>query len=99
MSAEALLDSNVLLYAVSTHPSERQKREQARALLAAPGIGFSTQVFSEFYDNATRKREPRLTPAQAVAILEPLRALPVQATILPWSANWLSSWLHVLVVC
>jgi predicted nucleic acid-binding protein len=78
MSAEALLDSNVLLYAVSTHPSERQKREQARALLAAPGIGFSTQVFSEFYDNATRKREPRLTHAQAVAILEPLRALPVQ---------------------
>jgi predicted nucleic acid-binding protein len=78
MSAEALLDSNVLLYAVSNHPSERKKREQARALLASPGVGFSTQVFSEFYDNATRKHEPRLTHAQAVAILEPLRLLPVQ---------------------
>ena len=33
---------------------------------------------SEFYDNATRKREPRLTHAQAVAILDPLRSLPVQ---------------------
>jgi predicted nucleic acid-binding protein len=78
MSAEALLDSNVLLYAVSTALSERRKREQARVLLASPGIGFSTQVFSEFYDNATRKRAPRLTHAQAVAILDPLRSLPVQ---------------------
>jgi predicted nucleic acid-binding protein len=78
MSAEALLDSNVLLYAVSTNPSERTKREKARALLASAGIGFSAQVFSEFYDNATRKREPRLSHAQAVAILEPLRLLPVQ---------------------
>jgi predicted nucleic acid-binding protein len=78
MRAEALLDSNVLLYAVSTHPSERPKRERARALLASPGVGFSTQVFSEFYDNAVRKQRPRLTHAEAVAILDPLRLLPVQ---------------------
>ncbi len=69
MSADALLDSNVLLYAVSNNPSEWKKRERARALLASPGIGFSTQVFSEFYDNATRKRSPRLTHREAVGIL------------------------------
>ncbi len=78
MTAEALVDSNVLLYAVSKAPAEWKKREQARSLLASPGIGFSTQVFSEFYDNATRKMQPRLTPAQAMAIIEPLRSFPVQ---------------------
>jgi predicted nucleic acid-binding protein len=78
MGAEALLDSNLLLYAVSNHPSERRKRDQARTLLASPEVGFSTQVFSEFYDNATRKQAPRLTHAEAMAILEPLRLLPVQ---------------------
>jgi len=78
MSAEALIDTNVLLYAVSSDPAERKKRERARELIASPGIGFSTQVFCEFYSNATRKREPRLSHREAVAILEPLRALPVQ---------------------
>lgn len=78
MRAEALVDSNVLLYAVSTHPSERWKRDRARALLTSHGIGFSTQVFSEFYDNAIRKRTPRLTRQEAVAILDPLRLMPVQ---------------------
>lgn len=92
MSAEALLDSNILLYAVSTAAAERGRREKARALMASPGIGFSTQVFSEFYDNATRKLEPRLTHEQAVAILNPLRLLPVQPITLEvvWDAFRLS---------
>jgi predicted nucleic acid-binding protein len=93
MSADALLDSNVLLYAVSTHPAERKKRDRARALLASAGVGFSTQVFSEFYDNATRKRAPRLTHAEALAILEPLRTLPVQSITkeVVWEAFRLSN--------
>lgn len=88
MNAEALLDSNVLLYAVSNHPSERSKRDRARTLLALPGIGFSTQVFSEFYVNATRKRAPRLTHVEVMAILEPLRQFPVQpmTTQVVWDA-------------
>lgn len=83
MTAEALLDSNVLLYAVSSVPAESAKRARVRELLTSPGIGFSTQVFSEFYVNATRKLSPRLSPSEAMAILEPLRVLPVQAVTLP----------------
>jgi len=78
MSAEVFIDSNVLLYAVSTAKAERAKRDCARELMSSPAVGFSTQVFAEFYVNATRKRSPRLSHHQAVAILDPLKALPVQ---------------------
>jgi predicted nucleic acid-binding protein len=88
MSVEAMLDTDVLLYAVSTAASERHKRERARALLGSPSVGFSTQVFAEFYVNATRKTAPRLSHEQAVAILTPLRELPVQPLTaeVVWSA-------------
>ncbi len=78
MSADVLLDSNVLLYAISSAWDEQEKRAKARELLRLPGAGFSTQVFAEFYDNAIRKQKPRLTHSQALAILDPLRDLPVQ---------------------
>jgi predicted nucleic acid-binding protein len=88
MNAEALLDTNVLLYAVSTARNERAKRDRARELLVSRAVGFSTQVFAEFYVNATRKRFPRLKHEEAVAILAPLKALPVQPLTLEvvWAA-------------
>ncbi len=97
MSAEAFLDTNILLYAISTDPAERAKRHRSRDLLASPHIGFSTQVFSEFYDNATRKLQPRLTHHQALAILEPLRSLPVQPITLEvlWRAFRLRERFHL----
>ena len=92
MTAEAFLDSSVLLYAVSRDAAEAGKRTRARELLATAGIGFSTQVFSEFYVNATRKLVPRLAHDEAVAILDPLRILPVQPVTLSviWAALDLS---------
>lgn len=77
MNAEALLDTNVLLYAVSTDPRERIKREQARQLLMRGDVALSAQCMGEFYVNATRSRGPRMEHHQAVAILESLQAFPI----------------------
>lgn len=44
-----LVDTNVLLYAVSASPEEAGKRRRARALLAEPDIAISVQVIQEFY--------------------------------------------------
>ena len=49
MHAEFFLDTNILLYAVSSVRSEQQKRIKARELLAIEGGGLSVQVQAEFY--------------------------------------------------
>jgi predicted nucleic acid-binding protein len=54
MRAEAFVDTNVLLYAISTDPAEAAKRTRARELLGGEGWGLSVQVLQEFYVNATR---------------------------------------------
>lgn len=64
------VDTNVLLYAVSTDPAESDKRDAARtALLSAP-ICFSVQVAQEFFVNATRKLKPPLSRADALKVLD-----------------------------
>jgi predicted nucleic acid-binding protein len=78
MIAECFIDTNILLYAVSSDPDERTKRDKARAVLSGKSVGLSTQVIGEFYENATRKLRPRLTHDQALSILEPLFTLPIQ---------------------
>ncbi|HKW27765.1 MAG TPA: hypothetical protein VJT54_00375 [Verrucomicrobiae bacterium] len=45
----AFVDTNVLLYAASTNPSEAGKRDVARAVLVAGNYGFSVQVAQEFF--------------------------------------------------
>ena len=70
MSAGCFLDTNVLLYAVSTTPSEAPKRQLARYLLAEDDWTLSVQVLQEFYVQATRATRPdRLSLADAVALM------------------------------
>jgi len=49
------VDTNVLLYAISTDPDEQAKRAIAIGILDGADIGFSVQVFQEFYHQATRR--------------------------------------------
>lgn len=49
MTADAFIDTNILLYAVSTDENEAGKRVQARQILVAPDWGLSVQVLQEFY--------------------------------------------------
>ncbi len=80
------LDTNVLLYAVSTVPEEAAKRETALHLLESSDSALSVQVLQEFYVQATRptKKHP-LTHRQASLLVESwlrFRVQPVTAGIL-----------------
>lgn len=48
------LDTNVLLYSITTASDERTKRARALALLDEVDVGLSVQVLQEFYVQATR---------------------------------------------
>lgn len=71
MIAVRFVDTNILLYAVSTAPDERDKHERALAVLDADDLALSVQVLQEFYVQATRPSKPEQLPhAQAVALIE-----------------------------
>ena len=75
------VDTNVLLYAVSTAPEEAAKTARARALLDETNLALSVQVLQEFYVQATHaRRKDRLTPAQAEGLIEAWLRFPVQAS-------------------
>lgn len=52
------IDTNVLLYAVSTLPTEAAKSARAQALLKSRDLVLSVQVLQEFYVQATRTSRP-----------------------------------------
>ena len=78
------VDTNVLLYAVSTAPAEAPKARAARRLLEADDLALSVQVLQEFYVQATRgSRKDRLTHEQAALLVEAWLRFPVQETTVP----------------
>ncbi len=48
MTAEAFLDTNILLYACSAAPQDAAKRQQATALMLQAPFALSSQVLQEF---------------------------------------------------
>ena len=78
------VDTNVLLYAVSTAPEEREKAGAARAILERTDLALSVQVLQEFYVQATRagRRDP-LTRAQAGALVESWLRFEIQDVTVP----------------
>ncbi len=73
------VDTNVLLYAVSTSSDDADKRSRARQLLREPDLAVSVQVFQEFYYQATRVTRPdRLSHEDAMAFLGTLLRFHVQ---------------------
>jgi len=83
MSVEAFLDTNVLIYAVSSSPAESAKKERALELISHADFGLSAQVLQEFYINVTAKIALPLAPDDAVALLEQFRTFPVVWTDYP----------------
>ena len=73
----SLIDTNVLLYAISTDPAEVEKKQAARELLSGGDWGLSVQVLQEFYVNATRAPRPAMTHADAEAAIRQLILRPV----------------------
>ena len=77
--AVRFVDTNVLLYAISTTPAESAKRQVARAILDSTDIALSVQVLQEFYVQATRPtRSGRLTHDQALGLVEAWLRFPLQ---------------------
>jgi predicted nucleic acid-binding protein len=83
MSAEAFLDTNVLIYAVSSDPAESEKKGKAIDLIENSDFGLSAQVLQEFYVTVTRKIALPLPPDDAVALLEEFRCFPLVWTDYP----------------
>lgn len=66
---DSLLDTNILLYAISTDAAEADKKRVARELLAGENWGLCVQVLQEFYVNATRPERPAMSHEAAVAAI------------------------------
>ncbi len=79
MNADVFVDTNVLLYAISSAPEEADKASRAREILAKDDFGVSTQVLQEFFVNATRKIAIPLSDQQALEFIEILAHAPVVA--------------------
>jgi predicted nucleic acid-binding protein len=78
-AADVLLDSNVLLYALSDAPGERAKRDRAVSLIATEDFGTSYQVLMETWVVATRKMERRVPALKVSAFLERILVFPCVA--------------------
>ncbi len=106
MSVDFFVDTNVLVYAASGSPSERNKQRCAIELLKEGRIGISTQVLQEFYVTVTRKVEVKLTPVQALEWIDQFSlgecfvvdAAAVRAAIILSSRFKVSYWDAAIIV-
>ena len=79
MTEMRFVDTNILLYSVSTDPAEAKKAFSAISILEAGDISLSVQVLQEFYVQATRKnRSDPLSHNDASAFIEKWQRFPVQ---------------------
>lgn len=63
---KSFVDTNILLYAVSHDPSEREKSGIARELLLGENLHLSIQTISEFLANAIKPKKLGMTRSEAV---------------------------------
>jgi len=80
MSVEAVLDTNILIYALSKAPEDQQKSEASRELMRTVEFGTSLQILQEFYHAARRKARLKITESAAERVLEALLRRPCQIT-------------------
>ena len=77
------VDTNVLMYAVSSLPQDASKRDRALELLHTPDLALSVQVLQEFYHQATRPTRPgRLTHEDAWDFIGAMLRFPIQEVTL-----------------
>ena len=76
MIVECFLDTNILLYAASRNQAQSLKKTKAIDLLDSGKFGISAQVLQEFYANATRKGDDKMSPGVALEWLERLEMFP-----------------------
>lgn len=57
MNADVFIDTNILLYTIDEDPASAEKRERAQQLILSERWGWSIQVASEFFVNATSQND------------------------------------------
>jgi predicted nucleic acid-binding protein len=73
------VDTNILLYAISSHPDETVKSEKAREILRARDLALSVQVIQEFYVQATHpNRSDAISHAHALGLVQAFMRFPIQ---------------------
>lgn len=73
------VDTNILLYAISSDPAETVKAEAAREILEARDLSLSVQVIQEFFVQSTRSsRSNPLTHEQAAGLIQSFMRFPIQ---------------------
>lgn len=76
MNADCFLDTNVLVYAVTSDPELADKRYRALALIESRDFALSAQVLQEFYVTVTRKLSVPLNAGEALDWIEQFEAFP-----------------------
>lgn len=66
---DSLLDTDILLYAISTDEAESDKKRVARELLARDDWGVCVQALQEFHVNATRPGRAAMSHEDATAAI------------------------------
>jgi predicted nucleic acid-binding protein len=90
MIVDAMVDTNILVYAASRLPEDAEKAGVARELVLRGGIGISAQVLQEFIVVSTRKvRNPwGIDDAlDWVETLEDYPCLPIDAALVRYGAE------------
>lgn len=90
MTADGMIDTNVLVYAASRLPEDASKAVVAREVVLRAGIGISAQVLQEFIVVSTRKVRSPWTVDDAldwVETLEDFPCLPVDAALVRYGAE------------
>ena len=73
------IDTNVLLYSISSHPAEAAKRDRAIEIIDRDDGTLSVQVLQEFYAQATRAtRSDPLPHALAASLIATWRRFRIQ---------------------
>lgn len=77
MTTDVLLDTNILLYAISGNDAEKNEREIAHYFIAQENWGTSVQVLQEFYVNATGKLRETLPEMETMRFIQDLMRRPI----------------------
>ena len=80
MIVDCFIDTNVLVYAISSAPDEAEKTRRAREIVAQRKFGTSGQVLQEFFVVATRKIRRGISAEQALQIIDEFDDLPCVPT-------------------
>jgi len=77
MIAEVVLDTNVLVYAVSGAVDDAAKRKIALELIDTRDIGLSGQILQEFFVTVTKKNRRAMSPDDALDWIESFEDFPI----------------------